>query len=57
MQRGIGLYATCERCNTFSGATYVPAYLDFVAAVGRGSRTGQTGPRRQARHSHPSTST
>jgi hypothetical protein len=36
MQRGVGVYGTCERCNTFSGADYVPAYLNFVSAVVNG---------------------
>lgn len=36
MQRGMGAYATCDPCNTFSGAAYVPAYLHFVEMVGAG---------------------
>lgn len=33
MQRGVGLYGTCARCNNFSGSAYVPAYLDFTSAA------------------------
>lgn len=33
MQRGVGLYSTCARCNNFGGSTYVPCYLDFTASV------------------------
>lgn len=33
MQKGVGLYTTCIRCNNFGGTAYVPAYLDFTAAV------------------------
>jgi hypothetical protein len=32
-QRGVGAYATCENCNSFSGAEYVPSYTDFVASL------------------------
>jgi hypothetical protein len=33
MQRGVGLYATCAKCNNFGGAAYVPNYFDFTASV------------------------
>jgi hypothetical protein len=32
-QRGVGAYATCENCNSFSGSEYVPSYTDFVASL------------------------
>jgi hypothetical protein len=33
MQRGVGLYATCARCNNFGGMAYVPQYQDFTASM------------------------
>jgi hypothetical protein len=36
MQRGVGLYSTCARCNNFGGSAYVPYYLDFTASVVNG---------------------
>jgi hypothetical protein len=52
MQRGVGLYATCARCNNFGGTAYVPQYLDFTASMFSGleawarqaESAGQTGP-------------
>jgi hypothetical protein len=51
MQRGVGLYTTCARCNNFAGTAYVPDYLDFAASMISGLETwarhaegaGQTG--------------
>gem|GEM_PF-3841971 len=36
MQRGMGMYATCMRCNSFSGTAYVPAYLQFISILAGG---------------------
>ena len=33
VQKGMGAYATCGDCNSFSGSDYVPAYTDFVASL------------------------
>jgi hypothetical protein len=30
---GVGLYATCRDCNSFSGTHYVPAHSDVVASM------------------------
>ena len=39
MQKGVGLYATCARCNNFGGRMYVPQYQDFTASVVIGLET------------------